>query len=157
MDVGSYSKGEGTRSVLRESWTQPDCEPQHSQNAIDMRHKLRYERGGASHASCRHRNLVKLKCVSLNVSGLQMLVSLYDFAKWQRRGQRTAKHKFFAYRNTTYTQIRKMSTYALLSSIKRIHCNNRVCLPRQSGGWSTQGRMHGVMLNEQDTRLKQTY
>ena len=91
MDVGSYSEGEGTRSVLRESWTQPDCEPQHSQNAIDMRHKLRYERGGASHASCRHRNLVKLKCVSLNVSGLQDVGKFVRFCqvakKWAADGK----------------------------------------------------------------------
>ena len=31
--VGGYSEGEGTRSVLRESWIRPVCEPQHSQNA----------------------------------------------------------------------------------------------------------------------------
>ena len=31
--VGGYSEGEGTRSVLREGWIRPVCEPQHSQNA----------------------------------------------------------------------------------------------------------------------------
>ena len=43
------------------------------------------------------------------------MVSLYDFAEWRRDGQRTAKYKFCAYKSTTYTQMRKMSTYALLN------------------------------------------
>ena len=52
---------------------------------LDMRHRLRYERGGASHASCRHRNLVKLKCVSLNVSGLQGVGKFVRFCRVAKR------------------------------------------------------------------------
>ena len=40
---------------------------------------------------------------------------MYDFVEWRRDGQRTAKYKFCAYKSTTYTQIRKMSTNALLN------------------------------------------
>ena len=118
-----------------------------------MRHRLRYERGGASHASCRHRNLVKLKCVSLNVSGLQDVGKFVRFCqvakKWAADGKAQVlclqEHNLHPDKEDEHIRIAQSSGFTAIIGYASAAAD----------GVHRGGSM--VMLNEQDTQLKQTY
>ena len=118
-----------------------------------MRHRHRYGRGGAGHVAGRLRNLVKIKCMLLNVSGLQGAGKFLRFCqvakKWAADGKVQIlclqEHNLHPDKEDEHIRLAQACGFTAVIGYAAAAAD----------GVHRGGSM--VMLNEQDTQLKRTH